>query len=125
MTLPLYRNDPVYKALESLLTEKAGIKVIYTEVPDDSIDAQIWARCDSDSDEIIMPIESDSFPDSKKAAEILGHEAAHLLTYLDSTDFEPQRSINESICDFVGICLYSLAEKIAIHEAEQKYSGVL
>lgn len=54
----MYRNYEVYKALEKIITS-AGVEIIYQEVPDDSIDGEIWARADTNANAIMMPDNDD------------------------------------------------------------------
>lgn len=103
--MPEYTKDPTYKALEEILLN-AGIKITYAEVPDDRIDGAIWAR--SDVNEIMMP-NTDEFPDEETACLILGHEAGHLLSGLESPDIPSFRRKNEAVCDLIGYYLYQLA----------------
>lgn len=102
-----YRKNPVYQTLEKIIND-AGVRIIYQNVPDDSIDGEIWARSDHDGMSIMMPDE-DTFPDVETACLILGHEMGHILTGLDSPDEPVQRRINEATCDQVGAYLYNLA----------------
>ena len=103
-----YREDLTYKALQEIL-QNAGITIIYQEVPDDSIDGAIWARADCDGMAIMMPENGDAFPDSETACCILGHEAGHILSGLNSTDLPAERRKNEAVCDLIGFYLYQLA----------------
>ena len=111
-----YRNYDAYRALEKIILA-AGIEIVYQEVPDDSIDGEIWARSDSDSLSIMMP-DADDFPNAIKATKVLGHELAHILTGLDSPDDPEKREVNEKNCDILGDSFYALAELIANKEAE-------
>ena len=117
-----YRDDATYKTLEKMCHD-AGIKIVYQPVPDDSIDGEIWARADCDSCRIMMP-DSDCFDSDERACLILGHEMAHILTGADSPDVLPERVKNEAICDLLGYHLYTLADMIAGHDAEQAAWGV-
>ena len=110
-----YRDDAIYKALEKIITD-AGIKIVYTKVPDDPIDGAIWARTDIDS--IMMP-DTEEFPDEETACLILGHEMGHILSGVDSPDHPSDRRRNEAICDLIGVYLYKLAEMQAGYEAEK------
>lgn len=112
-----YRNDAVYKALEEIITD-VGVKVVYTEVPEDSIDGEIWARSDINSNSIMMP-GSDVFPDDETACLILGHEMGHIMSGLDSPDLRIERKRNEAVCDLIGVYLVRLAEMKAGYDAEK------
>ena len=110
-----YKTDLVYQALEEIL-QNAGMKIIYEEVPDDRIDGAIWAR--SDYDKIMMPKAPEAFPDPETACCILGHEAGHILSGIDSPDIPSLRRKNEAVCDLIGCYLYELALRTA--EKKQK-----
>ena len=113
-----YRNDAVYMSLVKII-EAAGITIQYGKVHDDSIDGEIWARADSQSRVILMPDDGAAFPDAETACIILGHEMAHILTGLESIDYNPPiRQINERTCDLIGAYLYRLADMTAETEAE-------
>ena len=121
--MTLYRDDVVYKELERIIND-AGVSVIYGDVPDDSIDGEIWARSDSDSNTIIMPDSEEAFPDNETACLILGHEMGHILSRLDSVDQPIERRRNEAVCDMIGVCLYQLAERTAGRKAEKETFGI-
>jgi len=112
-----YKNGLIYKMLASLC-EKAGFKIVYETVPDDSIDGAILARADESGRMIMMPID-DPFDRDEQAAFTLGHEMAHLLIGLGSPDDFYERETNEAICNIVGAALASLAENIAGTEIEK------
>lgn len=118
-----YRQGQVYRTLEGII-ENAGIKVEYGLVPDDAIDGAIWAR--ADADRIMMPLNGDAFPDEETACVILGHEAGHILSRLDSVDAPAERRKNEAVCDLVGCYLYELAIRTFEHQMElaMKAGGV-
>lgn len=116
---PKYAEDAVYKILSDWI-ESAGVRIIYQSVPDDPLDGEIWARSDYNS--IMMPVEDDAFPDAWKAACILGHEMAHILTGLDSPDDE-QRAHNETVCDEVGKALAEFASRRWEKEMEKEIFG--
>lgn len=114
-----YREGIVYKTLEKII-KSAGVDIIYTEVPDDSIDGAIWARSDYFLNKIMMPNNGDAFPDEVTACCILGHEMGHIITKLDSSDIPDERMFNEAECDKIGVYLYRLAQMIADYEFEKK-----
>lgn len=116
-----YRDDATYKELERII-RAAGIKIEYKEIPDDTIDGEIWARGDG-QDTIEMP-EADSFSSDEQACLTLGHEMGHFLSDLDSPDFPVEKRVcNEAICDLIGVVLYKLAEMTAGHKIEQEIFG--
>lgn len=117
-----YRTGLIYQMLEKIITD-AGIRIIYQEVPADSIDGEIWARADYDNNTIMMPESPDSFPNEETACLILGHEMGHILSRLDSTDNPVERRKNEAICDIIGTYLYKLAELTAGEELERQLWG--
>lgn len=105
-----YREGIVYQVLERII-KSAGVTIKYDKVHDDSIDGEIWARSDIESRSIIMPDEGEAFPDEGTACQILGHEMGHIMTELESVDYDPViREINERTCDLIGAYLYRLAE---------------
>lgn len=112
-----YKQGQVYRTLEGIITD-AGIKITYDSVPDDSIDGAIWARAATDADEILMPSESEAFPDEETACLILGHEAGHILSRLDSPDIPSERRKNEAVCDLIGYYLYELAVRTFVHQRD-------
>lgn len=118
----MYRNYEVYKALEKIITS-AGVEIIYQEVPDDSIDWEIWARADCDARKIMMP-DDESFPDDDTATLILGHEMGHIISGNESPDDPVDRKQNEAECDLIGVYLYKLAHMIAENEAEKMFKEV-
>lgn len=115
-----YRTDPTYQALEKIIQD-AGVKITYETVPDDSIDGEIWARSDIDTDSIMMPEAGDAFPDAETACVILGHEMGHILSRLDSPDDPAQRRQNEAVCDLIGVYLFRLAGMIYEKQAEDSF----
>lgn len=118
MSTPSYRDDLVYRALEDLCI-KAGVKIVYESVPNDSIDGKIWARAGCESMMIMMP-DSDCFDSAERATLILGHELGHILTGVDSPDDVATRVRNEAICDLSGWLLHNLAEMIASEKLLQE-----
>lgn len=117
-----YREDLVYQEMERLI-EGAGVKIIYCQVPGDSIDGAIWARSDTDANMIMMP-DSDVFPNDEKACLILGHEMGHVLSSVDSPDLPVERTWNEALCDMIGVYLYKLAEMRAGYKLEKETWGI-
>lgn len=105
-----YREGEVYQVLERII-KNAGVTIRYTAVHDDPIDGEIWARSDIESMSILMPDDGEAFPDEGTACQILGHEMGHIMTGLESVDYDPAiREINERTCDLIGSYLYRLAE---------------
>lgn len=105
-----YREGIVYQVLERII-KNAGVTIKYDKVHDDSIDGEIWARSDIESKSILMPDDEEAFPDEAMACQILGHEMGHIMTGLESVDYDPTiREINERTCDLIGLYLYRLAE---------------
>lgn len=113
----MYRDDEVYQQLEKIITN-AGVKITYVKVHDDSIDGAIWARADTESQQILMP-DTDEFPNEMIACLVLGHEMGHILSGLGSPDDPVERRYNEAECDQIGVYLYKLAEMTADYEAEK------
>lgn len=101
-----YRDSEYYRMLEHLI-EDAGVKIIYEEVPNDSIDGEILARADINGRSIMMP-NNESLGD-EDAMLVLGHEMGHILTGTDSPDEPVSRLRNESECNLVGVLLTELA----------------
>ena len=116
-----YRNDLVYMALEQIVIN-AGIKIEYLPIPDDCIYGEILARSNEQFRVIQMP-DTDTFDSDEQAALVLGHEAAHILTSLDSPDYLPERIQNEDVCDYIGKVLYKLAEMTASTKIERETFG--
>lgn len=114
--LPNYREAPEYKMLEALC-EKAGVRIDYCTVPDDQIDGASWARSNDQAMVIEMP-DADVFAGDTQAALILGHELAHIVASVDSSDDPAVSTINEALCDLIGGYFYKLAELMAGKEAE-------
>lgn len=119
MSVPLYRDDPTYTILESLCI-RAGVEVKYTIIPDDQIDGTLWARSNDQQKVIEMP-DTDCFDSPEKAAIILGHEMAHILAGVDSSDLLIESVMNEAFCDLLGGYLYKLSELIAGTDAEKAF----
>lgn len=119
-----YRTDPIYKTLEEIL-QNAGIEIIYAAVPDDHIDGAIWARSDPDSNMIMMPEEPDAFPDPETACCILGHEAGHILSGVNSPDIPSIRRKNEAVCDLIGVYLYELALRTAEQQIAETFRAAV
>ena len=69
-----------------------------------------------------MP-DTDTFDSDEQAVLVLGHEAAHILTSLDSPDYLPERIQNEDVCDYIGKVLYKLAEMTASTKIERETFG--
>lgn len=111
-----YRADPTYKALEGLCG-KAGVCVKYCTIPDDQIKGELWARS-SDQDMTIEMPDADVFENEVQAALILGHELAHIVASVGSSDKPVDSLMNEAICDLLGAQFYKLAELMAGYEAE-------
>jgi Zn-dependent peptidase ImmA (M78 family) len=114
--LPNYREALEYRMLE-MLCERAGVRVNYCTVSDGQIDGALWARSSDQAMVIEMP-DADVFENGAQAALILGHELAHIVAAVDSSDEPAVSVINEALCDLLGGYFYKLAELMAGKEAE-------
>ncbi len=119
MQTPQYTSDPVYRALENLC-DNAGVRVVYTHVPDDAIKGALWARADQQARCIEMPNE-DCFESPIQAALVLGHELSHIVAEIESVDDYAQSPLHESMCDMLGSFLYKLAEMIAMESSNSTW----
>ena len=121
MSTPQYTSDLVYRALENLC-DNAGIRVVYTHVPDDAIKGELWARANQQARLIEMP-NDDCFESPIQAALVLGHELSHIVAEIDSVDDYALSPLHESMCDMLGSFLYKLAEMIAMENSNSVWKN--
>ena len=77
-----------------------------------------------ESSSIMMPDNPEVFPDAETACLILGHEAGHVLSGLDSPDIPAFRRKNEAVCDLIGYYLYELALRTSEKRIEEEWKKI-
>lgn len=109
-----------FTKLSKTFVNRQGVSVRYTTVLNDQLDGELWARSSGQNLAIEMP-DSDCFEQQEQAILVLGHELAHLVSRIDSSDNPVESVKNEAACDLLGSYFYNLAEMIAAHKAEQQF----
>lgn len=105
--MPEYTKNEVYREL-ALICSNAGLTIEYVELPDN-----IWGRTDTNAKNIIQMSNSDIYPTTEFATEVLGHELAHHLV----ENFPANEMGDEMLCNFLGKAFYELAEITAMNKA--------